>query len=262
MEFVLQQLLVRKLRLVFRNQRWRQAAAERVFHHLIILACAQKHADGRLLMRFAHVAIEGLQIKVELAQELRLELANLQLNGDKAVEATVKEEQVECEISPANLYRVFGANEAEVPAQLDQERPQLLQESPMQVRFRMHEGQSEELQVVGVLEDADRVGVTLSYHRRDFWRAEHYALEKRGTKLTLQFSFAPPLSDRDTEVELALFLSFALSKNDQVMGPRQLSYQWCDFLVPVVGFVKLPHPEEIRSRKAAQARLGLRDVVG
>ena len=39
------------------------------------------------------------------------------------------------------------------------------------------------------------------------------------------------------------------------MAPRQLSHQWCDFLVMPVRFVELPHPEEIRSRESLQAGL-------
>jgi hypothetical protein len=56
-------------------------------------------------------------------------------------------------------------------------------------------------------------------------------------------------------VELPLFGAFALSKDDQMVGPRQLSHHWCDFLVPVIGSAELPHAEQVRSGATVQSRL-------
>jgi hypothetical protein len=69
--------------------------------------------------------------------------------------------------------------------------------------------------------------------------------KQRRAKSAFQFPLTPSVLNGDTDVELTFFRAFALSKDDQVMGPRQLSYQWCDFLVPVVGFVKLPHANKL-----------------
>jgi hypothetical protein len=43
------------------------------------------------------------------------------------------------------------------------------------------------------------------------------------------------------QIKLTLFLTFALSQDDEGMRPRQLSYQWCDFLVALISLVELPH---------------------
>ena len=38
-----------------------------------------------------------------------------------------------------------------------------------------------------------------------------------------------------------------------------MSYQWCDFLVAVVGFVELPYAEQVRPGETSQPRLSLGD---
>ena len=62
-------------------------------------------------------------------------------------------------------------------------------------------------------------------------------------------------------VELPLFGAFALSKDDQMVGPRQLSHHWCDFLVPVIGSAELPHAEQVRSGATVQSRLCSGDTL-
>ena len=92
---------------------------------------------------FLHVAVECLQIELQLAQVLGLELDDLQFEGDQAVERPVEEEQVEHEVPPADLDRVLAADEAEVAAELDQELLELLDQGPLQVGLGMRwaEGQ-------------------------------------------------------------------------------------------------------------------------
>lgn len=46
------------------------------------------------------------------------------------------------------------------------------------------------------------------------------------------------------------------------MPPGQLSHQWCDFFVRLIGGVKLPHPEEIGASKSALAGIPARDGGG
>ena len=72
-------------------------------------------------MRLAHVPVERLQVELQLAEVLGLELLNLQLERDQAVQRPVEEQQVDLEVPPADLDLVVAADEAEVPAQLDQE---------------------------------------------------------------------------------------------------------------------------------------------
>jgi hypothetical protein len=69
-----------------------------------------------------------IKIKIELAQALGFESVHLQLNGDQAVQTSVKKQQVEREVTTADLHREFRADEAEIPTQLDQKRAQLRQQ--------------------------------------------------------------------------------------------------------------------------------------
>ncbi len=52
------------------------------------------------------------------------------------------------------------------------------------------------------------------------------------------------------------------AQDDEVMRPRQLSHQWCDVRAPAVGFVKLPHAEEVRACVAARAGVAPRERRG
>ena len=78
-------------------------------------------------MWLAHVAVEGVKVKVELAQVLGLKGGYLQFNRQQAIEAAMEEQQVEREILTADLHRVFGADVAEVAPQFGQE-PSEIQE--------------------------------------------------------------------------------------------------------------------------------------
>jgi hypothetical protein len=40
-----------------------------------------------------------------------------------------------------------------------------------------------------------------------------------------------------------------------------LSYHWCDFLILVIGFVELPHAEQVRSGETVQPRLCSDDIL-
>lgn len=53
------------------NQRDRKRATHGVFHHFIVLACAEQNADGGLFVVFAYIAIQRLQVKTEFALVMR-----------------------------------------------------------------------------------------------------------------------------------------------------------------------------------------------
>ena len=72
-------------------------------------------------MGFAVIAIEGFEVEVELTEGLRLEAGGLELNGDKAVEAAMEEQEVEGEVLAADLQRVLRADETEVVTELGEE---------------------------------------------------------------------------------------------------------------------------------------------
>src|SRR2546423_581116 len=84
------------------SRRLQESAAQGVLDHFAILRRAEQDADGRGLVGLADVAVQGLQIELQLAQVLRLELVHLELERDQAVQAAMKKEQVEEEI-PAHV---------------------------------------------------------------------------------------------------------------------------------------------------------------
>ena len=63
----------------------------------------------------------------ELSQVLGFEPIHLQFDRDQAVQAAVKEQQVEREITSADLHRELRADEAEITAEFDHEGAQLAQ---------------------------------------------------------------------------------------------------------------------------------------
>jgi len=109
--------------------------------------------------------------RVKLPEIFRFELADFELNCDEVVQSAMKEQQVQGEISAVYLERVLRTDKAEVAAEFDQERPQLVEQSPMQIRVCVNGRRPQKFQVVSDLEDADRFGMRLSHHWRDFWRA-------------------------------------------------------------------------------------------
>jgi hypothetical protein len=115
-------------------------------------------------MRLLHVAIKGLQVELELAEMLGLELDDLQLERYQAIERAIEEKQIQREISPANLDRVLAAEVAEIAAELDQELLELLDQSLLQVDFGMRGWQVEELNEMRIFED--RCGVWMQICQR------------------------------------------------------------------------------------------------
>ena len=113
-----EQLLVWQLGLIFGDERGRKRAAEGVLDHLAVLAGAEKDADGRSFVRLADVTVESLQVEFQLAEVLGLELTDLELDGDQAAQAAMEEQQVEREISSADLKWHLAADETEVAADL------------------------------------------------------------------------------------------------------------------------------------------------
>ena len=86
----LKQFLVRKSGLVLRDQCGRHGTAEGVFDNLVVLGGAKENADRGLLMRLSHVAVERLQVELQFAVMFGLELDDLELEGDQAIEPRLK----------------------------------------------------------------------------------------------------------------------------------------------------------------------------
>lgn len=76
-------------------------------HHFIVLARAQQHTDGGLLVRFLYIPIERFEIKAQLAQILRLKSPDLQLDGDQTIQPAMEEKKIKRKVPPADLQRIF-----------------------------------------------------------------------------------------------------------------------------------------------------------
>ena len=122
MEFGLEELFLRQTGLVFGDQGRGERAAEGVLHHLAVFGGAEEHADGRPLVRFAHVPVEGFEVELQFAQILRLELIYLEFNGHETVEAAMEEEQVEGEIPLFGQLATAENHEVVRPRQLSHQR--------------------------------------------------------------------------------------------------------------------------------------------
>ena len=103
-------------------------------------------------MRLAHVAVQRFEVEVQLAKVLGRKRSDLEFDRHQAVQTSVEEKQVQREVLPTHLHRVFRADVAEVAPQLGQEPAQVLQQAAVQVTLGMQVGQCQKVQQVGVLE--------------------------------------------------------------------------------------------------------------
>ena len=159
MELGLEQFLVGQPGLILGDEGRRDGAAEGILDDLVVLGGAEQDADGGPLVRLLDVAVEGLQVEFQFAEMLRLEFAYLYFESNQGVECSVEEQQIESEIPSADLERVLGADEAEVPPELDEELLELLDQAAMQVGLGVGRGQVEELDQIGVFKDRGCVGM-------------------------------------------------------------------------------------------------------
>jgi hypothetical protein len=84
---------------------------------------------------FFDVSIEGLQIKLQLAQIFGLEFVDFEFKGDEALEFAVVEEEVDEKVAVADLEAIFLAEEAEVAAQFEDEVFEATDEGGLKIVF-------------------------------------------------------------------------------------------------------------------------------
>ena len=80
----------------------RQSAKRRQLQTLraYVLGGAELDSNGRILVRLAHIAVERLEVEVQLAQVLGLEAIHLQLDRHQAVQPPVEEQQSSAKSRP------------------------------------------------------------------------------------------------------------------------------------------------------------------
>ena len=153
MKFGLEQFLVRQAGLVLGDERGRCGSAEGILNDLAILRGTKQDADRGPFVRFLDVPVQRLQIELQLAEMLGLELVRFQLKSDRAIQRPIEEEQIQGEVPAADLEQVLAADEAEVSSQLDEELFEILNQSPFQVLLPIGPGQVEEFDQVAIFED-------------------------------------------------------------------------------------------------------------
>src|ERR1017187_9051705 len=105
-------------------------------------------------MLFAYIAVQRLQVEIELAKILRLKLIYLEFKGDKSVKAAMEEKQIKCKIPPANLYGKFRADKAEISAKLQYKILHAVEQGMVKIVFGVLLRQAKKFEGVGILENA------------------------------------------------------------------------------------------------------------
>lgn len=108
-----------------------------------------------------NIAVEGFEVEFHFAEMFGLKFVNLQVEGHKALQCAVVEQEVEAEVLAADLQEVLLADEGEVAAQFNEEAFEIGDEGVLEVRFGMGFRQVEKVHEVGVFEDAGSVRVQL-----------------------------------------------------------------------------------------------------
>lgn len=219
-EFGLEVVFVGELGLILGDERGREGAAEGVFDYFGVLRRAEEHADAGAFVRLLVIAVKGFELEFELAEVFGLEFVNFEFEVDKAVERAVEEEEVEPEIASADLDEVFAADVAKVASEFDEELAEFFDERAMQVEFAVALREVEEIEEVGVFEDACNIRIQLSGQWPDFWRGEDGALEKGAGELAFEFGAIPFFASGEFEVEGAFFGAFATREDADVVPPR------------------------------------------
>ena len=126
--------------------------AEGVFDDFVVLGGAEEDADGRSLVEFAHVAVEGFEVEFHLAEVLGFEFPDFQIESDETLKPPMEEKQVQTKILAADLKQVLLTHETEVAAQFEEEFLQIRDQAALETALVMDRRQVEEVEQVGVLE--------------------------------------------------------------------------------------------------------------
>ena len=158
-KFGLQQTFRGKLGFVFRNHGGGKRTTESVLDDFAVFGGAEQQPQSGVLVSFPKVAVESLEIKVELAEMFRLEPRCFQFNGHQAVESAMEEEQVERKILSTDLNRILRTHEAEVASQFSEKATKISKQGTVQIGFGMFIGNAQEFEGVGILEDVECIGM-------------------------------------------------------------------------------------------------------
>ena len=109
-------------------------------------ACAQDQPDGWVLAGLRPVLAGVVQIHVHLPRIGMAELPHLEVDDQQALQAAVKEQEVDTKPAVVQPQAALAAHEGEIVAQLQQKIGQMLDECVFQVGFRIFVLETQELQ--------------------------------------------------------------------------------------------------------------------
>ena len=115
-------------------------------------------------MGFAVIPVEGFEVEVELAEVFWSECADFEFDGDEAIQAAMKKEQIEGKILSPDLEGMLGTDEAEIAAQLGDEAAQIPQQAAVEVGFVVFGRKTEKFKRVDVFEKICCLRVQFSQH--------------------------------------------------------------------------------------------------
>ncbi len=126
--------------------------AEGILDLHVVFFGAEDDADGGLVARSAFGVVEEVQVEVHFARELRLEGAELQLEGHQCLEEAMVEEQVDEILLLSEHEPMLSSDKAEAVAEFQKEGLQAADEAVLQLTLPHRTTQAEELEVVGAFE--------------------------------------------------------------------------------------------------------------
>jgi hypothetical protein len=123
-----------------------------ILHNDAIPCFAEQNADGRLIPIPAQLLVHRLQIKIELAGKLRLEVYGLELNDNIAMKFRMVKEKIEEEFPFAHLQLFLPSNKGETGAQFQQKFGDMVDQRRFQLPLVVVVGQRQKIKVVRIFD--------------------------------------------------------------------------------------------------------------
>jgi len=233
---------------------------ESVFDNSPVFLLTQDNADSGVLPLLAHLFVENAQVELHLADILRLELADLELDGDEALESAVEKQQID-EILPAlDLQAELAADKSEHASHSAEEILDAADQGTLQLALRMLVAQLQKIEGVFVPDSKPGPGAQCRAQRRI-----EICLTQQAFFVTLIFDlvdenvFRPAEFPGHANVEFALQEIFAAGHDDQIMAPCNFSNQRLEFWRRMIFGIQLPHiPKVLNGISAGAGKLPLK----
>ena len=119
----------------------------------LVFGFAEQDADGGFVAFSAKGFVDRLDIEVEFAGELGLEVAGLEFDDNITVELGVVEEEVEIEVTFADLNGNLATQIGEPCSELDEELGDVVGELILKISLVVLFGEGQEVKDVGILKN-------------------------------------------------------------------------------------------------------------